>query len=418
MKNRIISLVLALALIFCLASCQGDEEIPPKDTYLTVESEPVEYTEEGIDTLSTRVADIFARLAPYLGYPAISDAKKSEIAEYFRTDIIPVLQEILIYQDELFELADSAEECLMDLEEQNKDDVDLGFAINIYTEFSAVLDAERTGAFIYRLGLISLSNKRDAAKKNYDKYGTGYDKIAYYDSLIEDVNTLGGERFSEAFSAIMFMLSSVIGLSDSDGGSFKVTPADVLAVIEKQGEMLAGISLTDSEWQTVAAMCEEHIPTGTRNDLQGKMLMSLNNDNFFIVAATLMPDVIAFYSAVATDVSEDTADIIESDDPMAYELAVYTELLKHEGEFRALLTKLSEELPGVGKFMQGGINAYDKSGYAAFRERPVATADDLMLAIETFVADPTEDALSVVNDTAVAFLAGINPVIAYVYFYI
>ena len=418
MKNRIISLVLALALIFCLASCQGDEEIPPKDTYLTVESEPVEYTEEGIDTLSTRVADIFARLAPYLGYPAISDAKKSEIAEYFRTDIIPVLQEILIYQDELFELADSAEECLMDLEEQNKDDVDLGFAINIYTEFSAVLDAERTGAFIYRLGLISLSNKRDAAKKNYDKYGTGYDKIAYYDSLIEDVNTLGGERFSEAFSAIMFMLSSVIGLSDSNGGSFKVTPADVLVVMEKQGEMLAGISLTDSEWQTVAAMCEEHIPTGTRNDLQGKMLMSLNNDNFFITAATLMPDVIAFYSAVATDVSEDTADIIESDDPMAYELAVYTELLKHEGEFRALLTKLSEELPGVGKFMQSGINAYDKAGYAAFCERPVATADDLMLAIETFTANPTEDALSAVNDSAGAFLAGINSVIAYVYFYI
>ena len=418
MKNRIISLVLALALIFCLASCRGDEEIPPKDTYLTVESETVEYTEEGIDTLSTRVADIFARLAPHLGYPAISDAKKSEIAEYFRTDIIPVLQEILIYQDELFELADSAEECLMDLEEQNKDDVDLGFAINIYTEFSAVLDAERTGAFIYRLGLISLSNKRDAAKKNYDKYGTGYDKIAYYDSLIEDVNTLGGESFSDAFSAIMFMLSSVIGLSDSNGGSFKVTPADVLVVIEKQGEMLDSISLTDSEWQTVAAMCEEHIPTGTRNDLQGKMLMSLNNDNFFITAATLMPDVIAFYSAVATDVSEDATDIIESDDPMAYELAVCTELLKHEGEFRALLTKLSEELPGVGKFMQGGINAYDKSGYAAFCERPVATADDLMLAIETFAADPTEDALSAVNDSAVAFLAGINPVIAYVYFYI
>ena len=418
MENRIISLVLALALIFCLASCQGGDEIPPKDKELTVETETVEYTEEGIDTISTRVADIFARLAPYLGYPAISDAKKSEIAEYFRTDIIPVLQEILIYQDELYELADSAEECLMDLEEQNKDDVDLGFAINIYTEFSAVLDAERTGAFIYRLGLISLSNKRDAAKKNYDKYGTGYDKIAYYDSLIEDVNALGGERFSEAFSAIMFMLSSVIGLSDSDGGSFKVTPADVLAVIEKQGKMLDSISLTDSEWQTVAAMCEEHIPTGTRNDLQGKMLMSLNNDNFFITAATLMPDVIAFYSAVATDVSEDAADIIESDDPMAYELAVYTELLNHEDEFRALLTRLSEELPGVGKFAQSGINAYDKAGYAAFCERPVATSDDLVLAIEAFVADPTEDALSAVNDSAVAFLAGINPVIAYVYFYI
>ena len=418
MKNRIISLMLALALIFCLASCRGGDEIPPKDKELTVETETVEYTEEGVSALSARVADIFARLAPYLGYPAISDAKKSEIAEYFRSDIVPVAKDRLIYEDELFELADCFEELVSGLEEQNEDEIDAGFALDIYTEFSAVLEAERTGAFIYRMGLISLSNKRDAAKKNYDKYGTGYDKIAYYDSLIEDVGALGSEKFSDAFSAMAFMLSSAVGLADTDGGALKVTPADIFVVMEKQGDVLSGISLTDGEWQTVAAMCEEHIPTGAKNDLQGKIVLSLNNDNFFVAAATLMPDVIALYSAVATDVSDETEDIIESEEPFAYELAVYTELMRHEEDLRAFLAALSDELPGVGKFTLSGINAYDKAGYMAFCERPTASADELILAIEAFVLNPTEDSLNMINDTALAYLAGINSVIAYVYFYI
>ena len=45
-------------------------------------------------------------------------------------------------------------------------------------------------------------------------------------------------------------------------------------------------------------------------------------------------------------------------------------------------------------------------------------ADGFISAVANFVEDPTEENLDRLNDARIAFIAGINPVVAYVYFYL
>ena len=78
---------------------------------------------------------MIARLAPHLGYPTVNENKKREISDKFKADIIPILKEIPIYEDELFDLAEHTEECLSALEEYDKGDYNSGFALNIYKKW-------------------------------------------------------------------------------------------------------------------------------------------------------------------------------------------------------------------------------------------------------------------------------------------
>ena len=414
MKNRIISLVLALMLLFSLVSCVKTEKVPPKDKSLTVETEAVIYTAAGIDAVSSRFADLFIRIAPRLGYPALVESERENIAEMIRTDIIPIAQNIPIYEEELLDLARSAEEYLDEFETER--DLDLGFILGLYTKFTVTVDAERLGRLSYRLQLNSIVDKLDDAIENYEKNGYGIEIVDHYTALLEDARALGEGRYTDAFGATVFLFATSLGLGDIQGGALSLSTSDALTVIKKQGEKLSSLGLTDREWQTVAAMCEEYIPTGGAT-LQGKMLVALKNDGFFSAAASLMPDATNFYATLSRSITKDSVEKMSADG-LEYMSAVLGEMLKNEDSFRAFLDRVIAELPAPERFTLAGINAYDKAGYEAFLERPTADADALILSAQTFVASPTDESYLALEDVLAAFLASKNPVVAYVYFYL
>ena len=414
MKNRIISLVLALMLLFSLVSCVKTEKVPPKDKSLTVETEAVIYTAAGIDAVSSRFADLFIRIAPRLGYPALVESERENIAEMIRTDIIPIAQNIPIYEEELLDLARSAEEYLDEFETER--DLDLGFILGLYTKFTVTVDAERLGRLSYRLQLNSIVDKLDDAIENYEKNGYGIEIVEHYTALLEDARALGEGRYTDAFGATVFLFATSLGLGDIQGGALSLSTSDALTVIKKQGEKLSSLGLTDREWQTVAAMCEEYIPTGGAT-LQGKMLVALKNDGFFSAAASLMPDATNFYATLSRSITKDSVEKMSADG-LEYTSAVLGEMLKNEDSFRAFLDRVIAELPAPERFTLAGINAYDKAGYEAFLERPTADADTLILSARTFVASPTDESYLALEDVLAAFLASKNPVVAYVYFYL
>lgn len=414
MKNRIISLVLALTLLFSLVSCVKTEKVPPKDKSLTVETEAVIYTAAGIDAVSSRFADLFIRIAPRLGYPALVESERENIAEMIRTDIIPIAQNIPIYEEELLDLARSAEEYLDEFETER--DLDLGFILGLYTKFTVTVDAERLGRLSYRLQINSIVDKLDDAIENYEKNGYGIEIVDHYTALLEDARALGEGRYTDAFGATVFLFATSLGLGDIQGGALSLSTSDALTVIKKQGEKLSSLGLTDREWQTVAAMCEEYIPTGGAT-LQGKMLVALKNDGFFSAAASLMPDATNFYATLSRSITKDSVEKMSADG-LEYMSAVLGEMLKNADSFRAFLDRVIAELPAPERFTLAGINAYDKAGYEAFLERPTADADALILSARTFVASPTDESYRELEDVLAAFLASKNPVVAYVYFYL
>ena len=417
MKNRIISLALTLALLFSLVSCYKAEDVPPKDQYLTVETETVEYNEEKITAICEKFAGIFAQVSPRIGYPVINEEKEREIAEMLLDDVIPIARTIPIYEDELSSMANIAEEYVALSEEQDNVDFDPGFVLELYTKFSTVVDSKRMGRLTYHIQLMRLEDKLADAKEQYDKRGYGDEAVKRYMALIDDAKTLGENKFSDAISVVIFMFTSSLGLGDIEGGAVSLTSADALVVIQKQGQKLKSLELSDLDWQTVAAMCEENIPRGAES-FKRKMLVALNNDNFFIAASVLMPDIVELYAAVAENATKESIELMTSDAPLAYERTVYGEIIRNEDSLRAFLDKLSDELPEVGSFAQSAIKAYDKAGYAAFLERPTLDADGLISAIKSFVNTPSDSTLTALNEAKCAFIAGLNPFVAYVYFYL
>lgn len=420
MKNRIIALILALAMLFAFASCdRSEDEIPPKDKDLTVEIETVEYDDASVEEAASRVSELSANFLRLMGKPSINDERKAEIGEYFKTDILPVLMEIPIYQDELLELIEYAEESVRLFDSENEDDLNPSLALDLYTKFSAALDAQRLGYLIYELQLLALSERLGSAKDKYDKYGGFYVyDVEYYTELIERAQTLGRKSYSDAFSVIAFMASSLAASSDTDGEIISVTPADVLAIMKKQGERFSSLTLREGDWQTVAAMCEEFLPDKANDNLKSKLLLSLEEDDFFIETAVLMPDLIDFYVAMTSDISEGSADIIEEGAPLSYERVLCGELVKNEAAFRALLLKMEDKLPKTGSYSLSAVKAYDREGYLAFLERDSVDAEGVISAIKTFDADPTEDNLGLAKEKCIDFIAGINPAFAYVYLYL
>lgn len=417
MKNRIISIVLALTLLFSLVSCYKTEQVPPKDRYLTVETEAVVYTAAGIDAISTRFADLFIKIAPHLGYPTIQETEKGRVAEMIKTDIIPIAQNIPIYEEELLELTKSAEEYLAVFEEENNKDYDLGFFLGLYTRFTVTVDAQRLGRFIYRLQLERLRTKLLDATEKYEQNGYGIEIVEHYEALIEDATALGEGDFTDAFGTCVFLFATALGLGDIDGGAVSLSPSDALTVIKKQGQRLAALDLSDLEWQTVLAMCEENIPSGA-DTLESKMLVSLNNDNFFVGAATLMPDVIDFYVTLSESFDKESIDMMVSGDRLSYMRAIFSEMMKNEAALRALLDKITAEIPAPERFTELSINTYDKEGYEAFLRLPTQDADALILSVRAFLDAPTETSYEALADTFCSFIAAKNPVVAYVYFYL
>ena len=417
MKNRIASLLLALTLLFSLVSCKKEEVIPPKDKVLTVETEAAVYTEEGILIICERLASAFVDAAPRLGYPTLDAQKEREIAEMIRTDIIPVMREIPIYENELFDLVEGLEYCLEKQKEENKDEIDTGLLPELYIEFSGAIDTDRTGRLAYRLQIMRLEKKLSDAEDRYNKNGYGLESVTHYRELIASAKELGEVKFADALSSMMLMLISSAGVFDIGTDAMSISSSDALVVLGEEAERLTSLTLSDGEWQTVAAMCEENIPSSAGEDLKSKILLSLNNDDFFVGAATLIPDIIDFYAAMVGGATEEAIDKLSRDGEFSYEIAVYGEMIKNEAALRTLLDKISEELPRVGRFSQSGVKAYDKAGYEDFLGEPTASAEELIAAIRTFVESPTSATLEALEDTRCAYLASLNSVVAYVYFY-
>ena len=421
MKNRIIAIVLAVGMLFSLASCKKEEPgevIPPKDKELVVENEPVKYTEAQIADAADRIVALTVDYVKLFNNMTVDENKQASIRNVFINDVPSILYKTSVYADELFEMLECAEKAMEQSREEGNSDLD--FIISLAADFNGILDAERFGSLVYNLQLLRLDKRLISEQERYDKYGYKFyfENVERYKALIAKTEDIGEKRFSDAFSVSVFMVSSAGASYDfEDGGAFGVATGDVFLILKKQGERFAAIDLSEAEWQVIGELCEEFIPKRGSADLNGKVLGSLNDDDFLIGAASVMPSLIQFYKDITADISEDNIDIIESGEHLAYERVIFGELIKHEEGLRALLATLEEKIPPAGSYSLSTVKTYDKAGYTKFTAKGVASADELVDAIKTFLKTPTDENLDKIGETSTLFMAGINPVIAYVYIY-
>ena len=420
MKNRIIAFLLLVSMLFCVTSCGKGNQIPPKDKVLVREDEAVVYTDEGAVKISDGLVGAAEVLMPKLGYPAIKDKDREKIRTLVSERLIPIAKEIPIYESEMLTLIDVLSETAEDIDPDDEYTDRLGIIADAYARVSARIDAERLGELIYRLDLEWLNDKLEQTKERYDEYGFPFylSDIEKYTALIADAKALGSMAFSDALSIIMFMASAVFGSFDINGGALSVKGGDVLVILKKQGEKFASLGISEREWQTEAAMCEELIPNAASSAIHAKLTWTLDDENYFTSAAALMTDVIDFYAVITSDISPEAADSIDDASRLAIAREICREAMKHTARLDSLLVAIENKLPPATEAPLTLMNTYASVGYAEFTAAYSATKDELILAIEVFVADATEENYEAMLDAALGFMAGVNPVVAYVYLYL
>ena len=424
MKKRIISFALIIALAFNVASCENkDMQIPDKEQVLTVENESVSYNDAEIDELALEFADLCMSIAPIFGYPIADqdkESKKQGFASDFKTDYVPILFSVPIYKSEVSELFACAEKCIQAYGEQDADD-SLRLISDLYIEFNSILETERLGYLMYELQGLVINKRLEKARENFDKYGDKFswyaDDLAYYEQLVSDAQKINRNSFSAVTSVFMFLLSASLGTAGQYNGAIGVKHGDIAVIMQKQSERFKSYNLTSEEWSIATDIFEEFISVDKATSVERKVLKALKEDNFFTEAAVLMPDIIDFYADIASDISEENIAIASGDSEFATDIAVCKELLKNKDRLMTLLDKFEETIPAPGTACINIINQYYQKKYEAFCNAYSATSGELISAMEQFVNAPDEESRKALSDTLTAYVASINPVIAYAYFY-
>ena len=379
----------------------------------------MEYSPEAVESAVEDLTAIFERVVDILGYADhVEEEDLEALADRFRNEIVPALVDLKIYPEELSAIIEATDECLT-LWEDNNVDNDPKLFSDLYTKLVSIIDTERLGGLIFEIEAVVLGAKLERAEKKYSEHSSTLNlrKLEYYRSLSDKAKTLGREKFVAAMEVILFGASSFNSSADFEDG-ISVSTSDTLEIMKRQGERFLALPLTEEDWQTVAAMCEEYLPTKAGESLGSKIFITLNNDNFFIEAADVMPALIKLYAALISDISSTDKEFLDSGSEYAYEAVIARQIVKHESEFGEFMLVFEEKLPGATSSAISSVKAYDKAGYNAFVEAYNTDLTGLMNTIKAFAETPCAATRGALTDAYCGYMARLNPVVAYVYFYL
>ena len=421
MKERIIAISLLIAMLVALTSCKKEKNNNNQGGGgLNIEVEELEYTEDDVSAAADEVKDIAKELVSTLGYEnQVNDDDIEEIGNIFKEDILPILIDVKIYPSELTSLLDCTRECIVLADEKTAENTTPKIISDMYTKCVSILDADRFGALVYELQIFAINRKAMSVKEKYDKYGYAFylEETEYYESVIEKANELGRTDFASALSALIFTASMFNGSANFEGDGVSISVSDSVAIMEKQAKKFAELELDSKDWQIVAEMCEVFISKEVSDDLKGRILLALDDSDFFIESMALMPELIEFYAKIMNGVSKENIALIESGAEYAYVRAVCYEILKNENAFRALMSALEEKIPAPSDKCLELINIYDKSRYNTFVNSYNSNASELIASIKTFSSNPTSVNYDTLIRNCIGYAAGINSVVTYVYLY-
>lgn len=421
MKTKIIAVILIMAMLFGFSSCKKkNDNSTPKDEDLTVEIEELEYTESDITDASSEITALATELFRVLGYSnQVEDEDLKQIDTVFRSDILPIMIDVKIYPSELMSLLACAKECIALADNDAYKEATPKILSDMYTKCVSVIDADRFGALVYELQIFAINRKAMSVQEKYDKYGYIFylEEVKYYESVVEKAKSLGRADFSSAVSALIFTASAFNGSANFEGDGVSISVSDSIAVMERQAKKFAELGLDGNDWQIVAEMFEVFIPNDVSDDLKGRVMLALDDSDFFIKAMAVMPDLIEFYAEITKEVSKENIALIENKAECAYVRAVCAEIVKKEGAFRKLLSALEEKIPEASEKCLDLVNTYEKPGYSAFLTNYNCSASELINSIKAFSSDPTAYNYDTLLKNCIGYAAGINSVVTYVYLY-
>ena len=445
MKKKILSKIICALLVsvflFNLIACRGEEAdvFYDKTVRLTVEEEPLNYTEEVTNGLASRYTELAASLIEITQEIKIEEQKDS-ISKHFKSNIMPVLHRLKIYPQEADAILTSAEKIINSNKEYT-----LSSLYSIYSEALRILGSQRSGELMYELALITVAEKRDNAKKGYEEATISALKKSYYKNyircigLLTDLRALGKEKFISALtiSSLIFSTAASVGQTVKEN-AFSVSDAELLFILDRQGEILSERCPTEDEWQTFGGLLSDLIlkpgdnlissvfyaiknyshPVDSSEEIEEdpQLYPLLYKSTYLATALRAMPKLFSLYRSLAKNLKIQAKFSLESTDKEK-KAAIICALSQCEEELRELDRAISAYIPEDFDALKNNVSRYsDKEKLDAFLNdgKPISI-DNLISEIKS-AADGSGADAERSEQIIKSYLFGISPYISFLIF--
>ena len=331
MKKGFMKKAVSVLLIFILSSglfsCKKEEKTISydKNRRLEILDHQAVYSEEYIKNANQRFTNIAKSLI--LSYTSFSYSEK-DLSNLFNSTIIPILYRVNIYEEELDEVFSLFEGYLSAGGESFEEKP---LFLSIYDTCLYVLGEDRSAALIYEVLLEKLSSDVKTYNERFDKLGYSFYKTDANRcaALLEDLLTLGETKFKNALTMITTVFSTFSSINtEINENAFLLTDKEILYILEKHGENLTKLSLSEEEWQTVGGAISEYISARpktlnsavvyalksyTHSDVYDENdFKTLYRSKYFATLMKAMPQVVSLYSAVSKKLNENGDFSLES----------------------------------------------------------------------------------------------------------
>lgn len=442
---KIICALLISVFLFNLFSCdKGESEVVyDKTLRLTIEDVPISYSEQFTTEISARYANIAAKLIEKLAAITINENQKASLKESFTTKVLPIFIGLKIYSEQLDALFTEAEKCI---------DSESYSALSIYTLYKraiTILGSKKSGELLYSLTLNSINEKRESTAKKYEQYKNIYKRdFLRYEGLYADLKKLGAEKFSTALTISSLILSTVSSVNETvKENAFSVSDAELLYILERQGDALTEKSPTEKEWQTFGAIISELIPKKSdtlvsssayalknyyhkieleNSDGRDALDVILENPDLYplvyqsgylATAMKVMPKLFSLYNALAKNLRGEAKFSLESTIDEK-EKAIFSALLSSEEELRELDLSLTSFAVADFDTLKTNVQTYsDPQKLKSFLSNTSAiTVDELILSIKNMAECDTGAQSGEIKELLTSYLFKISPYLSFVIF--
>ena len=443
---KIICALLVSVFLFNLFSCERGESdvVYDKTLRLTIEDVPISYSEQLTADLGSRYANIAAKLIERISAITINENQKASLNESFTTKILPIFIELKIYPEEIDELFLEAEKCIIDSESYSVLSI-----YSLYRKAITVLGSERSGSLLYSLALNSINEKRESTAKKYEQDGNLYKRdLIRYEGLYTDLTRLGAENFSTALTISSLILSTASSVNETvTENAFSVSDAELLYILDRQGDILTKKSPTEEQWQTFGAIISELIPKKSdtlisssayalknyyhKIELDGsdgrdaldvilenpELYPLVYRSGYIATAMKVMPKLFSLYTALAKNLRNEAKFSLEStlDEK---EAAIFSALFICEEEIRALDLALTSFATADFDTLRANVQAYsDPQRLESFLSNTsTLTADELILSVKNISECDTGAQAGEIKALLTSYLFNISPYLSFVIF--
>ncbi|MBR5140508.1 MAG: hypothetical protein IKV16_05575, partial [Clostridia bacterium] len=362
----------------------------------------------------------------------------------FTTKILPIFIELKIYPEEIDELFLEAEKCIIDSESYSVLSI-----YSLYRKAITVLGSERSGSLLYSLALNSINEKRESTAKKYEQDGNLYKRdLIRYEGLYTDLTRLGAENFSTALTISSLILSTASSVNETvTENAFSVSDAELLYILDRQGDILTKKSPTEEQWQTFGAIISELIPKKSdtlisssayalknyyhKIELDGsdgrdaldvilenpELYPLVYRSGYIATAMKVMPKLFSLYTALAKNLRNEAKFSLEStlDEK---EAAIFSALFICEEEIRALDLALTSFATADFDTLRANVQAYsDPQRLESFLSNTsTLTADELILSVKNISECDTGAQAGEIKALLTSYLFNISPYLSFVIF--